>query len=104
MARFDIYVNPDPSDKKVVPYLLDVQSNHLHGLTTRMVVPLVRSGHISLRLRGLNPELQVGRATVVMDTASLASVPTRGLKRPVGTAEALQLDVQDALDAVFGAY
>ncbi len=104
MARFDIYANPDPANKKAVPYLLDVQSNHLHGLTTRMVVPLVRSSHIGLRLRGLNPELQVGSSTVVMDTAALASVPTRGLKPPVGTAGASQLDVQDALDALFGAY
>jgi toxin CcdB len=104
VARFDIYANPDPADKKTVPYLLDVQSNHLHGLTTRMVVPLLRASQVSLRLRGLNPELQVGRDKVVMDTASLGSVPARALTRPVGSAAASQLDVQDALDALFGAY
>lgn len=39
MARFDIYRNPG-KNKNNLPYLLDVQSNVISGLATRVVVPL----------------------------------------------------------------
>lgn len=41
MAQFDVYRNVGP-DARRVPYLLDVQSDLLAGVTTRVVVPLVR--------------------------------------------------------------
>ncbi|MFM1880826.1 MAG: Toxin CcdB [Pseudomonadota bacterium] len=39
MARFDVYINPS-SEATTTPYLLDVQSNLLDGLDSRMVIPL----------------------------------------------------------------
>ncbi|WP_454436226.1 CcdB family protein [Thauera mechernichensis] len=39
MARFDVYANPG-SHATTTPYLLDVQSDLLDGLDSRMVVPL----------------------------------------------------------------
>ena len=41
MARFDVYANPGPH-ANTTPYLLDVQSNLLDGLDSRMVIPLRR--------------------------------------------------------------
>jgi toxin CcdB len=41
MARFDVYRNTGPH-AETTPYLLDVQSDLLHGLETRVVVPLRR--------------------------------------------------------------
>jgi hypothetical protein len=41
MARFDVYANPG-SHATTTPYLLDVQSDLLDGLDTRMVIPLRR--------------------------------------------------------------
>jgi len=38
MARFDVYANPG-NHAKTMPYLLDVKSNLLHGLDSRMVIP-----------------------------------------------------------------
>jgi toxin CcdB len=37
MARFDVYANPG-SHATTTPYLLDVQSDLLDGLDTRMVI------------------------------------------------------------------
>jgi len=39
MARFDVYANPG-IHATTTPYLLDVQSDLLDGLDTRMVIPL----------------------------------------------------------------
>jgi toxin CcdB len=39
MARFDVYANPG-SQAATTPYLLDVQSDLLNGLESRMVIPL----------------------------------------------------------------
>lgn len=39
MARFDVYANPG-HQAATTPYLLDVQSDLLDGLESRMVVPL----------------------------------------------------------------
>jgi toxin CcdB len=39
MGRFDIYRNPG-RNKASIPYLIDVQSNVISGLSTRIVAPL----------------------------------------------------------------
>jgi len=40
MAQFDVYRNAHPATRARVPYLLDVQSDLLETLATRVVVPL----------------------------------------------------------------
>ena len=40
MARYDVYANPEASERKHTPYLLDVQNDYIDALTTRIVVPL----------------------------------------------------------------
>lgn len=42
MAQFDVHANPNPSTQEEIPYLLDIQSDLLESLATRVVVPLVR--------------------------------------------------------------
>ncbi|WP_338845719.1 CcdB family protein [Massilia sp. W12] len=41
MARFDVYRNTSPN-RTDYPYLLDIQSDHLGALDTRVVIPLRR--------------------------------------------------------------
>jgi toxin CcdB len=38
--QFGIYENPSPRMRDVYPFVVDVQSNLLSALPTRMVVPL----------------------------------------------------------------
>ncbi|MGJ7581227.1 CcdB family protein [Variovorax sp. RHLX14] len=104
MARFDVYANPDMDDRAVVPYLLDVQSDYLKGLETRVVIPLFAAARFSTTVRTLNPELKVDGKSVVMDTASIGAVPAGELRRPVVNVSGRQLDIQDALDALFAGY
>ena len=40
MARFDVFANPDLSERKTTPYFVDVQNDFIDALTTRVVIPL----------------------------------------------------------------
>ena len=38
MAQFDVYTNPNLATKRAIPYLLDIQTDLLNSLTTRVVL------------------------------------------------------------------
>ena len=38
--QFDVFENPSPRMRDVYPYVVDIQSDLLSALATRMVVPL----------------------------------------------------------------
>lgn len=104
MARFDVYANPDAVDRAVIPFMLDVQNEFLGVLQTRVVVPLYASSRFHARVRHLNPEFEVAGKMVVMDSASIGAVPLTELRRPVDNLAARQMEIQDALDSLFGSY
>ncbi|RZI93586.1 MAG: plasmid maintenance protein CcdB [Variovorax sp.] len=104
MARYDVYANPDTSDRATVPFILDVQNDFLEGLETRVVVPLFASARFSTQIRKLNPAFEIAGKQVVMDTASIGAIPTAELRRAVGNLTLHQLDIQDALDTLFAGY
>ncbi len=41
MSQFDVFDNPNDNTNQSMPYLLDVQSDLLDNLATRVVVPLI---------------------------------------------------------------
>lgn len=104
MARFDVYTNPDSEERKFVPYFLDVQNECLDVMDTRVVIPLWSAHHFRKRVRDLNPELQIEQRAVILDTAAIGTIPTGELRRPVCNAGAQQLDIVNALDALFGSF
>ena len=104
MARFDVYANPEAAERKHSPYLLDVQNNHISALSTRAVVPLRREAMFGPPARNLNPALTVGNDLVVLDTATLGAVPVQALRKPIANLREAHALIQEALDALFGAY
>lgn len=86
MAQFDVYRNPNPATRARIPYLVDVQSELLDSLTTRVVVPLCKPVVLKGRLaERLNPVFQVEGRKVCLLTPELAGVPARTLGVPVGS-------------------
>ena len=104
MARFDVYANPEATERKHTPYFVDVQNNHIDHLATRVVVPLRREMAFGPRARNLNPVFSVGADQVVMDTPALGAVPCSELRKPVANLGAEREHVLEALDTLFGAY
>ncbi len=104
MARFDVYANPDSTERKLIPFFLDVQNDHVKGIQTRVVVPMWKSGLLPARAEDLNPEFEVAGQRVVMDTPALGAVPVSALHRAIDNIAAQQLVIQSALDTLFGSH
>lgn len=100
MAQFDVYRNPAP-DSKSIPYLLDVQSDLLSGVTTRIVVPLFHHKSFGRPARRLNPVFEVEGRAVVMSTVELAGVLPSALGERVTSLADFHGDIRDALDFAF---
>ena len=101
MARFDIYKNPFRGETREVPFLLDVQSEFLDVLDTRMIIPLRRASQFRKPIQHLNPTLEHAGTRLVVDIASMASVPRSELKQPVGNIRTQRLDIENALGFLF---
>jgi toxin CcdB len=104
MARFDVYANPETSERKHTPYLLDVQNDYIDALATRVVIPLRREAAFGPPARNLNPVVVVIEDKMVLDTAALGAVPVTELRKPVANLRDARGHIQEALDTLFGAY
>lgn len=105
MARFDVYANPG-SHAKTTPYLLDVQSDLLDGLDSRMVIPMRNLKHfpkVKLSTR-LTPILTVQGKEFLLETPKMGAVPRRILKLAVTSLEGEQAQITAALDFLFQGY
>lgn len=105
MARFDVYPNPG-SHVATTPYLLDVQSDLLDGLDSRMVVPLRNLAHfpaVKLPTR-LTPVLTIEGQDFLLETPKMGAVPKRILKTPVTSLADEQAQITAALDFLFQGY
>jgi toxin CcdB len=101
VAQFDIYANPNTAQRPVFPFVVQVQSDFLDSLPTRLVVPLQRPRippHASPRR--LTETLHVGGEDLYVAAHLAGALPAKLLLRPVASAAARQFVVRDALDAV----
>ena len=104
MARFDVYINPDKQESEQIPFFIDVQSDYIKGIETRMVMALWDASFFKVKVENLNPEFELLGRRLVLDAPSLGAVPRTFLKRPVANLAAHQMLIQDAIDMLFGSY
>ena len=105
MVQFDVHKNPNPASKRRIPYLLDVQTDLLGSLATRVVVPLAKPEVLGgMAARRLNPVFEVDGAPVVMLTPELAGVSSRVLGTRVANLADHRAEIIAALDLVFTGY
>lgn len=105
MARFDVFPNPG-AHASTTPYLLDVQSDLLDGLDSRMVIPLRNLDHfgtVKLPTR-LMPVFQVNGKDYLLETTKMGAVPKRILKTPLASLAEKQDQITGALDFLFHGY
>jgi len=105
MARFDVYRNPS-AHPTTTPYVLDVQSNLLDGLDSRMVIPLRRLDHFAaVRLPSqLTPIFQIEGTDYLLETPKMAAIPLRMLKDCIAHLGDEQDRITAALDFLFQGY
>jgi toxin CcdB len=100
MAQFDVYRNPNSATAAAFPYLLDLQSNLLSRLSSRVIAPLEPLGADPI-MRRLNPIFVVEARRVVMVTADLTSVHREVLRDRVGSLDAYRHDIINAIDVLW---
>jgi len=101
MAQFDVYRNANPATRARVPYLLDVQSDLLDTLATRVVVPLCKPEVLRGKLaERLNPVFEVEGRKMVMLTPELAGVSRKALGEQIANLANRRDSIIAALDLV----
>lgn len=85
MAQFAVYRNPDPATRRRFPLLLDVQSELLDDLATRVVVPLAPADSRKAAAIGrLTPLVVVDKQRYRAVVPQLAGIPRKALGPAVG--------------------
>jgi len=101
MAQFDVYRNANPATRARIPCLLDVQSDLLDVLATRVVAPLCKPEVLKGKLaERLNPLLEVEGRSLAMLTPELAGVSRKALGEPIANLAHERASIIAALDLV----
>lgn len=86
MAQFTVYRNKSPRTKAAFPLLVDVQSDLLEPLQTRVVIPLTRVAGLAKKpVTHLTPTLEFDGETYVLITPQLAGISRTDLGVPAGS-------------------
>lgn len=96
MAKFDIYTNPSGGG-----FLLDLQTDLLADLGTRLAAPLTPLESGPRPTSRLHPIIDVEGAPHIMLTHLLGAVPSTVLKSPLADATDYFAEITSALDMVF---
>lgn len=101
MAQFDVHVNPTPAARSGFPYLVELQSDQLRHLPSRLVMPLQRLPRAPAGLpRRLAQTVTVSGESLYLAAHQCAAMPAKLLRRPTGNLTDQRAAVLDALDAV----
>ena len=101
MAQFDVYPNPSKHQRADIPWIVDVQSDLLSALPTRLVIPLALRKHMPPALpRVLCPALQWEGEALVALPHMAAPFRTKDLGAPKGNMKSEASAFVGAIDAV----
>ena len=99
MPQFAVYKNRNEATRERFPLLLDVQSDFLEPLNTRVVVPLSPAVTASARaMQSLTPNIIVAGKKFLMVTPQLAGISMRDLGTVVDTVSSERGKIIAAID------
>lgn len=101
MAQFDIYANPVKSQRADIPWCVDIQSDLLATLPTRLVIPLTTRQHVPpASPRRLSPPLHWAGETYFALPQMTAPFRTKDLGAAQGNVRSASSELVSAIDAV----
>lgn len=101
MAQFDVYRNPNPHQREVMPYMVSVQSDLLDSLPTRLMMPLAVPGLMPSSIPlNLCPRVDFDGQHYHLLAHLASPFRMRDLGKPLGAVPGSASDVVAALDAV----
>lgn len=93
MARFDVYALPHRKE-----LALDIQSDFVDFLPTRLVVPLVGRDYFDKLIPQMHFPIRVNGTCFYMATHMAAAIPASLLKKPIANAADHSTDITAAID------
>jgi toxin CcdB len=103
VPQFAVHRNRNAAGKARFPLLLDVQSDLLEELATRVVVPLTPATAAAKRvaMHTLTPICTVDGKSCLMLTTQMAGISARELGPPIGALSHERSTILAALDLLF---
>ena len=102
MAQFDISINNSKSSKAEVPYLMDIQSDTVSILGTRIVVPLRKaSTFIDKTISKIHIPMKVENKEYIAFISEMAAVPTGMIGSTVINGSFKRVEIIAAIDLLF---
>lgn len=99
MSQFCVYRNPNPGTKAAFPLLLDIQSDLIADLETRIVVPLCPAAAMRGKLiKTLMPVLEIEGKSFAMLTPQLAGIPRKQMGSRIANLAERRDEIVAALD------
>jgi toxin CcdB len=99
VPQFSVYRNKNPRTKVTFPLLVDVQSDLLEPLNTRVVIPLTRSPALAKKpVSHLTPEVSFDGDNYVLLTPQLAGISRTELGSVAGSLAGERQTILAALD------
>lgn len=99
--QYDVYDNPSPRMRDQYPYVVDIQSDLLSSLATRMVAPLAVTSLAAHDLpRQLCPVIPVKGRNLMLVAFEAAPLGRRLLKNKRASVKHRASDIIAAMDAV----
>lgn len=99
MSQFILYKNLDHSTSTAYPYFVDVQSELLRTLNTRLVIPLTPLNLLETQAPShLCPTIHIEQGDFVVLTQQMTSVPTKILAEPVADLSTFRDEIITAID------
>ncbi len=97
--QFSVYKNKNPKTKIAYPYLVDVQSDLLRDLQTRVVIPVTKlAAHDKKALKHLTPIVDIDSQRFLLLTPQLAGVASKDLGSPIASVAQFRTEIIAALD------
>jgi toxin CcdB len=95
--RFDVY----KLARGAIPYVVDVQSDFMSALESRMVIPVLPAGKVKKRVPDLQPVVEIAGTPHVLMTYEMSSVLRKELGRSFMSLIAYRDEITRALDLLF---
>lgn len=105
MQQFTLYRNKNPNTRALYPLLLDVQSDLLEELQTRVVIPLTKKAGLTGKpVSHLMPLIEFDDDTYILLTPQLAGIARAELGAPAGSLARQRDTIIAALDFLIAGF
>ncbi len=99
MEQFILYENENKGSKKAYPYFVDVQTDLLNELNTRIVIPLSpREMMGNINVKKLCPVIEINEGVFILLAHQMTTVPRTVLKKKVTILEQYRYEILGAID------